>query len=261
MKTYPALVLAGYSAEKPDSLAEIRGTERKVLLSVAGKRMIDWTLDALRQSQRVDSIVVVGVDPAEGVDLGPDIHYVPNQVDHFDNVITGIRAVQALQPRTEFLLVVSADIPLLKARTVDWFVEHCEKMSGDLFYSLVEQSVMVSQFPGAGRSYVHLKEGKFCGGDLFFLRASIINHGEELGRELLARRKSAFQQIRLAGLKTILKLIFHQLSIHDLEEVGSRLLQCEGRGVPSPYADLAMDVDKLRQLTLAQKYLAERMIT
>lgn len=261
MKKYVAVVLAGYSPEKPDILAQARGTQRKVLLSVAGKRMIDWTLDALRQSQRVGAIIVVGVNPKEGVDLGPDIHYVANQNGHFDNALAGISAAQALQPENDFILLVSADIPLLRSRTVDWFVQRCESLSGDVFYSLVEQSVMESQFPGAGRSYIPLKEGKFCGGDIFFVRASVAHNSETLVRELLARRKSGFQQIRLAGFKIVLKFIFHQLSIQDLEKVGSRLLQCEGRGVPSPYADLAMDVDKLHQLTLAQKYLAERIIT
>ncbi|NOZ48477.1 MAG: NTP transferase domain-containing protein [Chloroflexi bacterium] len=258
MKSYAAVVLAGYSNDHPDPLAAAHGVQHKVLLPIAGRHMIDWTLDALRRSPRVEGMVVVGMDPALGVDLGPDVQCLPNQRDHFDNVLVGIEAAQALRPDNEFVLTVSADVPLLQPQTVDWFVGQCESMSGDVFYAIVEEQVMEAQYAGAGRSYVRLKEGRICGGDLFFVRAAVARNNQVLVRELLARRKNAFQQIRLTGIKTILKFLFHQLSLHDLEQVGSRLLNCEGRGVLSPYADLGMDVDKPHQLAIAQQVLAER---
>ncbi len=255
MKTYPIAVLAGYSSEKPDPLAVARGGQRKALLEVDGKPMVWWVVDALRRSPRVGRIAIVGLGPEDGLDFGGEVLYVPNQPKHFDNIMAGIKALQDADPKLDYLLVTSADIPLLRPETVDWFVTACEQAEGDFFYSIVEQRVMETQFAGAARSYVPLREGRFCGGDLFMVRASIARNNEELVRELLARRKNAFQQVRLAGFSTVVKFLFRRLSIADAEKVASRLMNCKARTLNSPYADIGMDVDKPHQLEMARRVL------
>ena len=257
-KTYPAVVLAGYSTEKPDPLAAAMGLERKALIPIAGKPMVYWVVKALRESPRIDQIYIVGMSEEDGVDFETDVIYVPNQNAHFDNVMAGVEAVQSHQPEAEFLLFASGDIPALRSSTVDWFVETCENMDGDFFYSVVEKEVMEAAFPDSRRSYVPAVEGKFCGGDLFFVRIAIAHNNQELVRELLARRKSVFQQARLLGFKTIIKFLFRRLSVKDAEELSDRLLQAKGKVVISPYADLGMDVDKPHQLELVRAALEHR---
>ncbi len=255
MKTYPALVLAGYSHENPDPLALAMGVERKSLIPIAGKPMVYWVVKALRESARVDQIYIVGMGPEDNVTFETDIIYIPNQDKHFDNIMAGINAVQTHQPDVEFLISASGDIPTLQASTVDWFVETCESQKGDLYYSVVERNVMEKAFPDSRRSYVPVVEGKFCGGDLFFVRLAIAHNNEQLVRELLAKRKSAFQQARLLGFKTIIKFLFRRLSIQDAEDLSEKLLHAKGHIVVSPYADLAMDVDKPHQLDMVRAKL------
>lgn len=259
MKTYPALVLAGYSPETPDPLAIAMGVERKSLIPIAGKPMVYWVVKALRESSRVNQIYIVGMGPEDNVDFGTDIVYVPNQAQHFDNVMAGFSAVHARQPDEAFLLIASADIPTVQANTVKWFIESCEAMDGDLFYSVVEKAVMEAAFPDSRRSYVPVVEGKFCGGDLFFIRIAIAHNNEHLVRELLAKRKNAFQQARLLGFSTIIKFLFRRLSIKDAEGLSERLLHAKGHVIISPYADLAMDADKPHQLETVRAKL-ESMI-
>ncbi len=259
MKTYPALVLAGYSTDKPDPLAIAMGVERKSLIPVAGKPMVYWVVRALRESKRVDQIYIVGMGPEDHVDFGTEIVYIPNQNAHFDNIMAGVDAIKEHQPEAEFFLTASADIPTLQSKTVDWFIETCEKMDGDLFYSVVEKSVMEAAFPDSRRSYVPVVEGKFCGGDLFFVRRAVVHNNEQLVRELLAKRKSAFQQARLLGFKTIIKFLFRRLSIKDAEELSEQLLKATGHVIISPYADLGMDVDKPHQLEMVRAKMEKRM--
>ncbi|HFQ95557.1 MAG TPA: hypothetical protein ENK30_03195 [Anaerolineae bacterium] len=258
MKTYPAVVLAGYSTEKPDPLAAAMGMDRKTLIPIAGKPMVYWVVKALRESSRIDQIYIVGMSEKDNVDFGTDIIYVPNQNAHFENVMAGVDAVQAHQPDAEFMLFASGDIPALHSETVNWFVETCENMDGDFFYSVVEKDVMEAAFPDSRRSYVPVKEGKFCGGDLFFVRIAIAHNNQDLVRELLARRKSVFQQARLLGFRVIIKFLFRRLSVKDAEDLSERLLQARGKVVISPYADLGMDVDKPHQLELVRAVLEER---
>ncbi|HEY80941.1 MAG TPA: hypothetical protein EYP25_00590 [Anaerolineae bacterium] len=258
MKTYPAVVLAGYSTEKPDPLAAAMGLERKTLIPIAGKPMVWWVVKALRESPRIGQIYIVGMSEDDQVDFGTEVIYVPNQNAHFDNVMAGVNAVKTHQPNATFLLFASGDIPALHAETVNWFVATCESMDADFYYSVVEKEVMEAAFPDSRRSYVPIKEGRFCGGDLFFVRIAVAHNNQELVRELLARRKSVFQQARLLGFKVIVKFLFRRLSVKDAEELSERLLQARGRVVISPYADLGMDVDKPHQLELVLSELARR---
>jgi CMP-2-keto-3-deoxyoctulosonic acid synthetase len=217
--------------------------------------MVYWVVKALRESERIDQIYIVGMGPEDGVDFGTKIIYIPNQNAHFDNIMAGVAAVQEHQPEAEFLVTASGDIPMLQSQTVDWFVETCEKQDGDLFYSVVERSVMEKAFPDSRRSYVPVVEGKFCGGDLFFVRIAVVHNNEQLVRELLSKRKSPLQQARLLGFKTIIKFLFRRLSIKDAEDLSKRLLNAEGHVVISPHADLAMDVDKPHQLDMVRERL------
>ena len=259
MKTYPAVVLAGYSSDNPDPLAVAMGVERKSLIPVAGKPMVYWVVRALRDSARVNQIYIVGMGPEDNVDFGTEVNYIPNQNAHFDNVMVGIDTVHKQQPDAEFLIMASGDIPTLKTSTVDWFVETCEGMDGDVFYSVVEKSVMESAFPDSRRSYVPVMEGKLCGGDLFFVRVAVVHTNEKLLRELLAQRKSTWKQARLLGFNIIIKFLFRRLSVTDAETMSERLANVKGRVIISPYPDLAMDVDKPHQLDMVRATMAQRV--
>ena len=253
MKTYPAVVLAGYSPDKADPLALAVGAERKSLIDVAGKPMVYWVVQALNESERVDGIIVVGMGPEEGVDFGVDVHYVPNQTTQLDNIMAGVKAVETEYPDATYVVAVSADVPLLRSSTVDWFVAACEARGGDFFYSIIEKEVMEEQYPSVARSYVPIADGRFCGGDLFFVDPRLAVHNEQIIRDLLERRKSAFQQVRLAGISTLIKFLFRRVTLVDAEEIASRVFACEARAIVSPYADLGMDCDKPHQLEMARQ--------
>ncbi len=259
MKTYPAIVLAGYSPDTPDPLAAAMGGERKALLDVAGHPMVYWVVKALRDSGCIDRIVVVGIEAEDGVDFGGDVIYVPNQKGQFDNALAGVLALQEDDPTTDYLISSSADIPMLRAESIAWFVEEAEKLGADFIYSIVEDKVMESQFPDSARSFIPMPEGRFCGGDLFMVRARVARNNEQLVRDLIDNRKNALRQVWLAGIGTVIKFLFRRLTIPEAEKVAAKLLNCDTRAIPSPYADLGMDVDKPDQLELVRKLKAEEM--
>lgn len=257
MKTYPALILGGYSPDKPDPLALAVGAERKSLIDIAGKPMIYWIVRALAESERVSSITIVGLSPEDNIDFGVDVTYVPNYATHIDNIMAGVKALKEQDPNTTYAVVSSGDIPLLHTHTVDWLVDSCEKMGGDFFYSIVEKQVMEKQYPGSARSFVPIQDKRYCGGDLFYVDVNTAVGNEELIRELLDSRKNVLQQVRVAGIGTVIKFLFRRLSLEDAEQVASRMVNCDARVISSPYADLAMDVDKPHQLDLAKQILGE----
>ncbi len=252
------VVTAGFDPQRPDPLATALGAPQKALIDVAGHPMIWWTVRALRACPFIGHIVVAGLDPALQIDLGEGVTCLPNHPDHLENAVSGVNHLLSINPDTEHALLASGDIPLLRPETVRWFVEACSAGDYDFYYSVVEDRVMEAQFPGAGRSYVRLKEGRFCGGDLFQFRTSVLQANLDLARRLLAERKNPLRQAQMLGWGTLIKLVLGRLTIQEGEQVASRLLRCRAKVVISPYADLAMDVDKPHQLEMARRLLAER---
>jgi hypothetical protein len=117
---------------------------------------------------------------------------------------------------------------------------------------------MEKRFPGANRSYIRFKDAEVCGGDMNIVRTSVATGRDDLWNKLVAARKNAFKQAALLGFDTLLLLLLRRLSIDGLiKRAGSRL-GIKGRAVFSPYAEIAMDVDKPYQLEILRKDLAGR---
>lgn len=252
------IVTAGYSPDEPDPLAQAEGVSQKALIDVAGHPLVWWTVRTLRETPGIGHIVVVGIDPALDIDFGEDVWCLPNDADHLGNVMNGANHILSLNPESSQGLIVSGDIPFLRTETVRWLMETGLSQDYDFYYTVVQDTVMETQFPGARRSYVRMKEGRFCGGDMFFFRMAALQGNLPLAQRLMAERKHALRQAMHFGIVPLLKLVLGRLSIPEGERIAQRLLQCRVKVLISPYADLAMDVDKPHQLEMARRVLANR---
>jgi GTP:adenosylcobinamide-phosphate guanylyltransferase len=252
------VVTAGFDPVSPDPLAAAVGAPQKALIDVAGRPLVWWTVQALRECPLVGRIVVVGIDPALQVDLGEGVECLPNLPDHMENVISGVNRLLAHRPDMEYGIIASGDVPMLRPETVSWLVNTCLADRYDFYYPIVQDQVMEVQFPGAGRSYVRVREGRFCGGDIFVFRTVVLQANLALARRLMAARKNPLRQASMFGWKALVKVVLGRLTIAEGEKVASRLLGCRARVIISPHADLGMDVDKPHQLEMARRLLAAR---
>ncbi len=251
-----AVVTAGWSPKEDDPLAEYtHHTTPKALIPIAGKPMISYVVDALAGSSYIEHIAVVSLDPAADAGFSVTVEYVPGAGDILSNVEAGINYVAQHYPDADGVLISSSDVPTITPPIVDAFIEECFRTDHDLYYSLVERKVMEGRFPGSLRSYTHLREGDFAGGDLILIRPSMVLDQRELWRDLSAARKSSLRQARLVGMGLFLKLLTHRLSLADAERRISQVLNVRGRAVPFPYAEVGMDVDKPFQLEIVRSEL------
>jgi CTP:molybdopterin cytidylyltransferase MocA len=253
-----AVVTAGHSPHEDDPLAEYTHGGAKALIPIAGKPMIAHVVDALARSRYIQQIVIVALDPAAGVQFPVPVDYVPDAEGLLANLEAGIEYARTHYPNLGAILLSSSDVPTITAPIVDSFIEECLRTDHDLYYSIVERSVMEARFPGSGRSYVHLRDGDFAGGDILLVRPGMTFSHRELWQNLSSARKNAVRQARLVGLGVFLKLIARRLSVTDLERRVLEVLDVRGRGVPFPYAEVGMDVDKPFQLEIARAELETR---
>ncbi len=250
------VVLAGSSAREKDPLAPHTQGQPKGLLPIAGRPMLAYVVDALAGSRYVCAVIVVGLPPEARPALSVPVTYLPPHGDLIQNAEAGIAYALRTFPDLTGVLVSSADIPLLTAQIVDRFVEECLQTDHDIYYSIVERSVMEGRFPTSRRSYVRLAEGEFAGGDLFLVRAGARMADPELWRRVTNARKSALNQARLIGGPwAVLKLLLGRMSLAEAERRAGRALQIRGRAVVSPDPEVGMDVDKPFQLEIVQSVL------
>jgi len=255
-----AVVTAGWSPKQDDPLAEYTQGKSKALISIAGKPMIAYVVNALAGSRYIQHIVVVALNPAAEVAFSMPVEYVPDAGDILANAEAGIRYAQAHYPDLDAVLLSSSDVPTITPSLVDTFIEECFRTDHDLYYTIVERSVMEGRFPASRRSYVHLREGDFAGGDLVLLRPSLTLSHRELWQNLAGARKSPLRQASMFGLWPFFKLIIRRLSIADAEKRAGKVLNVRGRAIPFPYAEVGMDVDKPFQLEIVRAEL-ERCTT
>jgi NDP-sugar pyrophosphorylase family protein len=244
-----ALILAGGTPAEDDPLYAYTQGIPKALLDIAGKPMAQWVVDAISEAASIDRIFMVGLGEDLGISSSKEIFFIPDKGGLLANVKAGFRFAQQISPDNEHLLVASSDVPAIRSHMIDWRVEAAMKDGVDLDYSVVERSLMESRFPGSNRSYLKLKDREVCGGDVNVARIAAIEN-EALWEKLISARKNVLRQASMIGFDTLFLLLTRRLALEDAVRIASSRLGLQGRVQISPFAEMAMDIDKPHQLEI-----------
>jgi GTP:adenosylcobinamide-phosphate guanylyltransferase len=244
------VMLAGGIPKPDDPLYPYTKGKPKALLDVGGRAMIQWVLDALNGAESVDRIVLVGLEDPGGITSEKPIYPIPNQGRLFENIKAGTKKLLELDPEAEYFLMTSSDIPAITAEMVEWVIKKSEESDHDLYYNVVERETMEERFPGANRTFAKLRGVELCGADLSVVRVEMVTHNEELWIRLAEARKSPLKQAALIGFDTLLMVLFRMTNLEQTARRASKRVGIDARAIVSPYAELAMDVDKPHQLEI-----------
>ena len=252
-----ALIIAGGNPKPDDVLYEHTQGKSKSLLDVAGKPMVQWVIDALDGSDNIEDIFIVGLNDLEGCNAKKQLHQIDDHGGMISNIKAGIEMIEKVKPGSKHVLVSAADIPSVTSEMVDWLINQTKGKDFDLNYNAVEQSVMQSRFPGANRTYTKLKGIALCGGDMNIVSTWSVTAKDGLWSKLEDARKSVFKQAAMVGLDTLFLIVFRLLDFDGLVKFASKKLGMNILALQTPYAEMAMDVDKPHQLEILRKELSE----
>ena len=248
-----AIVTAGGIPLPEDPLYPYTNGDSKAMVDVAGKPMIQWVLDALGDAKHIDKVIVIGLSPKTGVTCKKPLHYVSNQGRMLANIVAGVNKSLEIDPKTEYVLVASSDIPGINAEMVDWLIETCMETREDIYYGVVPRQVMETRYPGSNRTYTKLKDIQLCGADMHITHVSMATEHLDMWEELIGNRKSPLKQAATIGFGTLLKVATRSITLDDLVVTITRRLGITGRPILWEHAEPGMDVDKPHQLEILRE--------
>jgi GTP:adenosylcobinamide-phosphate guanylyltransferase len=254
-----AVLLAGGRANPDDPMYATCASGPKALLPVAGKPMAQWVIDALAGASSIDRLIVVGLEPDCGLQFPAATQFVTDSGTLLGNIRAGVMASLASQSTDQPVMIVSADIPTLDTRMVDWLANRALSDPADLHYCAIDRQVMEQRFPGSGRTYTRFRDCTVCGGDLSVLRPAAFLKDEQRWRELTERRKSVLRMTAVLGLDLVALLLFHLITIDAAACRAGGRLGISAKVVRCPFPEAGMDIDKPFQHAMVERYLQTRL--
>jgi molybdopterin-guanine dinucleotide biosynthesis protein A len=250
-----AIITAGGIPQPGDRLYAFSNGNSKALIDVAGKPMAQWILDALGDSKKVDNVILIGLTSKSGLTCKKPLHYISNQGRMLANIVAGVNKSIELDKKTEYVLLVSSDIPALKGEMVDWLVDTSTETTDDIYYGVCPREVMEARYPASNRTYTKLKDMEVCGADINVIHVSMATEHLDTWEQLIGNRKSPLRQAGVIGWDTLFQLFTRQFTLQGLVERASERIGIKGRAIIWSQAEPCMDVDKPRQLEIMREDL------
>jgi hypothetical protein len=230
------VILAGGRCEP--ELAALTGAEFRADVPFQGRTCLEIVLSAA--SGFGDPLVVGG---------RPGLHprQTPGGAHFVESVRLGLERV-----RTDTFLLVTVDLPCLKADSLGRFIELCDPAVG-LNYPIVPAEVCQREFPGLKRTTLRLREGTFTGGNVALLNRDLMRRALPVLEAAYAARKSPLRLARMAGPSVLGQVVLGRLfpaslRLKRLEQAVGKFLGVEVRAVVGQDADIATDVDSAAQM-------------
>lgn len=246
----PTVILAG--GKNSPELISATGQSVRALVPIAGKAMLEYIVTALKASETVGEVVVVGSVPEDA-----RYRVVTPGNALVENLFLGIEAVASVG----HVLIVTADIPFITAEGIDDFVGKAIAVHATLCYPIISMEDYDKRFPTLKRTTLKIKEGRFTGGNIMLIDAQGMQSSKQIIQDAYAARKSVTKLGALLGFPLLMKVLFSQLmapsilSLPELEAGVSRVIGATAKAVITPYAEIGTDVDKLEDVAAAEAML------
>jgi CTP:molybdopterin cytidylyltransferase MocA len=258
---FTAVILAA-DRDRNDPVALSAGVSCKALTPVDGRPMVLRVLDALAEAREVGVRILVGPHKVS-VEQNEELHHLVNsgQVQWIAPQVTpSTSAFNALQslPKDVPVLVTTADHALLSAPMVDHFCAEARRSGSDVLAGLARHEVVAAAFPNTRRTVTRLKDGGYCGCNLFAFLTPQARAAADFWRRVEKERKKPLRIVKVMGPMAVLRYLLGQLTLEQALARLSQRMKLKVGVVRMPFAEAAVDVDKVEDWLLVEAVLAQR---
>jgi CTP:molybdopterin cytidylyltransferase MocA len=238
---WTAIILAG---QRPgvDPLADAFGETLKALVPVAGRPMVTHVVETILSVAAISKVVVLCQQPEAIRAVLPD-HPKLTYAESQSGISQSILAVAGSETAPWPLFVTTADHPLLTHAMISHFLG--ESGGADVAVGMVERAIMLAAYPENKRTWIKLRGGAWSGANLFALSGKKARAALMLWISAEKDRKQLLKLFWHFGPLIALRAITRTISLHDGIAALGRRFELNARAVTLPFAEAAIDVDKL----------------
>ena len=257
-----AIVLAGRrSADDP--LARAAGAPHRALLDIEGEPMLLRVVERLNAWPTIERILINCDEPALLLDV-PDLKPLRDKgtVEIMKSTESPSRSVIESLAWANLergpVLVTTADHALLDDDMLEMFFTESARLDADLTFGLVSRETIEARFPEAKRTYLRFRDGAFSGANLFLFRSPRAERAAAFWQRVEGDRKHPWRIARAFGLGTLLLFLTRRLDLEAALIRASGVIGTRVRAIRLSIAEAAIDVDKIEDLELVRRILADR---
>ncbi len=258
---FSVIILAG-DREPNDPVALYAGVSCKALTPVSGRAMVLRVLDALAEAQDVGTPILVGPSVSaidENAELAElirsnRVRWVVPQATPSTSAFTALQSL----PKDVPVLLTTADHALLTPEMVAHFCSIARNSNCDVLAGVARHELVAEAFPESKRTVTKLKDGGYCGCNLFAFLTPQARMAADFWRKVEKERKKPLRIVKIIGWTTVLRYLLGQLSMDQALIQLSKKMHLRVGVVRMPFAEAAVDVDKIDDLLLVESILAKK---
>ena len=253
---FTAVILAA-DRNPHDPLVQASNACCKALVEVDGIPMLQRVISALQRSECVGDILLSG--PAreqlasnaflESALNKRQINWLAPQNSPSSSAYQAMQHLPANSP----VLLTTADHPLLSAEIVDYFLGDALQTGADVAVGVIRFSAITKKFPNAKKTVMRLRDGGYCGCNLFAFLTPQSHRVAAAWRRVEQQRKNPLRIISQLGWWSVLRYLLGRMTLDKaLAELSQRLKVCI-KPVHLPFPEAAIDVDSIADQRLAEE--------
>ncbi len=241
------LILAGQREGIADPLCEAAGVERKALIPIAGRPMIDYVLDALSAGEVKAPFAVSGFEATHDERL----RQAPAGAGPANSAWLGAMHIGSYP-----LLITTCDHPLLTAGMIESFLGGAQQTGADFCVGLAEKTVIHTEYPTVKRTYLKFSDRSVSGCNLFYVANEKGLAAVEFWQKAQQHRKQPWKLARAFSLPLLFSYLTGRLTVENAFYHASKTLGIIAKPVFLPFAEAAIDVDKPSDKALVETIFA-----
>jgi len=237
----------------PTGFAREAGAEIKALIPFGRRTILERVLRALRDTDRIRRIVLIGPDELRRHDAARAADAALPEVESgIDNIYRGLERLKELNrgQYTDRVLIMTTDLPFAAPGGIVGFLDACPSES-DICLPLISRMEFQERFPGAPNFFVHLRDGDWTIGCTFLVNPETLARSRPTVEDAFAARKNPIAMARLLGLMFVLRYVAGGLTIAQIERRCLEITGCTGTGVRGCAPELSFDIDRLDEFRYA----------
>ena len=243
------LILAGQREGVVDPLCAEAGVERKAIIPLLGRPMIDYVLSALDASEVNTPYHISGFQ----AEYDGRLIQSPSAPGPAESAYSALEKGISLP-----CLLTTCDHPLLSPEMIASFLTNARNSGADFCVGLAEKSIIQPAYPDVKRTYLKFSDTSVSGCNLFYIANERGLRAISFWKQAQHLRKTPIKLAAQIGPKILMYYLLGRLTLTGAFEYASKTLGINAKPIILPIAEAAIDVDKPSDKRLVEQILKAR---